>query len=63
MIDALLREGKYRLRAVTRNPKSEKALALQARGVEIAQADVNNQAQVEKALEGAWGLFAVTNFW
>ncbi|KAI9933570.1 hypothetical protein AWENTII_002367 [Aspergillus wentii] len=34
VIDAALKDGKYRIRSITRNPSSEKATALSALGVE-----------------------------
>ena len=54
----------YKVRAVTRNPDSAKAKELKELGAEIAQiADMENVAELEKAIQGAYGVFAVTNFW
>lgn len=56
-------EGGFTVRAVTRNPESEKAKALAALGAELVQADVDDPASVRKALEGAYGAYFVTFFW
>ena len=53
----------FRARAITRNPDSEKAKALAALGAEVVAADVNDEASLEKAFEGAYGAFCVTFFW
>ncbi|OJJ33322.1 hypothetical protein ASPWEDRAFT_116058 [Aspergillus wentii DTO 134E9] len=51
VIDAALKDGKYRIRSITRNPSSEKATALSALGVEVVQADLDDEASLIKALE------------
>lgn len=58
----LLGRGK-KVRAVTRNPESEAAKKLKAAGVEIAKADQWKADEVRKAVEGAYGVFALTDFW
>jgi uncharacterized protein YbjT (DUF2867 family) len=55
--------GEFTLRAITRNPESERARALAERGAEVVAADLNDQASLERALDGAYGAFLVTNFW
>jgi uncharacterized protein YbjT (DUF2867 family) len=50
-------------RAVTRKPDSDAAKALAAGGAQIAVADMDDAASVQRALEGAYGAFCVTNFW
>jgi uncharacterized protein YbjT (DUF2867 family) len=57
------KSGAFTARAVTRNPGSEKAAALTKLGVEVVQADADDQASLERAFAGAHGVFAVTNFW
>ncbi|MEV3938399.1 NmrA/HSCARG family protein [Glycomyces sp. NPDC049804] len=57
------RGSEFGVRAVTRNPGSDKAKALAALGAEVVQADVDDEASVAKALDGAYGAFLVTNFW
>lgn len=50
-------------RAITRNVGSDKAKALAADGVEVVAADLDDPASLEKAFGGAYGVYAVTNFW
>ena len=58
----LLANG-HRVRGMTRNPKSEKAKEFAALGAEIVTGDLNDSASLERALDGAWGVFAVQNTW
>jgi uncharacterized protein YbjT (DUF2867 family) len=51
------------VRAVTRDPSSEKAKALAAKGAEIVSADLDDIESLRKAFSGAYGVFALTNFW
>jgi len=60
---ALLKQDEWQVRAVTRNTGSEAALKLAELGCEIAEADLNSPATLVEALQGSYGLFAVTNFW
>jgi uncharacterized protein YbjT (DUF2867 family) len=55
--------GEFSLRAITRNPESDRAKALAERGAEVVAADLNDRASLERALGGAYGAFLVTNFW
>ena len=57
------RNGEFRVRALTRNPDSDKARALAAAGAELVKADLDDQASLERAFAGAHGVFALTNFW
>jgi uncharacterized protein YbjT (DUF2867 family) len=57
------KNGPFALRAVTRNPASDKAQALAKEGAEIVRADADDPGSLEKAFEGAYGAFCVTNFW
>jgi uncharacterized protein YbjT (DUF2867 family) len=56
-------DGGYAARAITRNPASETARGLAEAGAEVVQADLDDQASLEKAFEGAYGVYGVTNFW
>ncbi|PVF95817.1 NAD(P)-binding protein [Serendipita vermifera] len=62
-IDAILADGTYAARAVTRNPNSDAAKALAARGVEVVQGDLSDPASIERAVEGAYGVLGATDFW
>jgi uncharacterized protein YbjT (DUF2867 family) len=57
------KNGSFTARAITRNPNSEKAQALRASGVEVVAADADDEASLERAFAGAYGVFALTNFW
>jgi uncharacterized protein YbjT (DUF2867 family) len=53
----------FTLRAMTRKPDGEAAKALAARGVQVVKGDLDDPASLERALAGAWGVFAVQNTW
>ena len=63
VVRALLDQQDWQVRAVTRNARSQAALRLAELGCEIAEADLNTPATLFEALQGSYGLFAVTNFW
>ncbi|MFO1303275.1 MAG: NmrA family NAD(P)-binding protein [Burkholderiales bacterium] len=54
---------RFRVRAVTRHPHSEAALALAGAGADVVAADLDDAASVAAAMHGAHGAFCVTNFW
>ncbi len=56
-------KGPFRLRAVTRNPASDKAQALAAAGAEVVAGDADDPASLDRAFAGSHGVFCVTNFW
>src|SRR6478736_2419405 len=53
------RDGRFALRAVTRNPASDRAQALAKEGAEIVRADADDPASLERAFAGAYGAFCV----
>ena len=53
----------FKLRGMTRKPESDPAKALANQGVDIVSGDLNDEASLERALQGAWGTFAVQNTW
>jgi uncharacterized protein YbjT (DUF2867 family) len=57
------RSGSFAVRAITRNPDSDKAQALRAAGAEVVAADTDNPAILGRAFSGAYGAFCLTNFW
>jgi uncharacterized protein YbjT (DUF2867 family) len=59
----LLKSGEFRVRALCRNKNSPGAIRLVSRGAEVAEADFENPASLEKALAGADGVFSVQNYW
>ena len=56
-------DGEFAVRALTRNPQSDNAQALAGRGAEVVAADIDDEASVTKAFEGAYGAYCLTNFW
>ena len=62
LIPRLLAQG-FRVRALTRNPAKPSAQALAARGAEVVAGDLDDPVSLRAACEGAWGVFAVQNFW
>ena len=65
LVRAILRDkaGPFSARALTRDPKSEKARALAALGAEVVKADVDNLEDLKRAFAGAYGAYCVTFFW
>ena len=59
----LLRRGTFDVRAMTRNPDSDKAAELKKMGVEVVKGDMDDVGSMEKAMRGCWGVFGVTNYW
>ena len=55
--------GGFACRAVTRDPAKDKARALQDRGAQVVQADLDDVESLKKAFAGAHGVYCVTNFW
>lgn len=60
---ALLEDGTFKVRVVTRNPKKKAAEQLRLLGAEVVQGDQDDEASMEQALTGAHAAFIVTNFW
>jgi uncharacterized protein YbjT (DUF2867 family) len=59
---SLLERG-FRVRGLTRNPQKPEAQALAGQGAEVVQGDMEDRSAVERALEGAYGVFSVQNYW
>ena len=53
----------YRVRAVTRKPDSDAARELVQLGAEVAVADLDDPASVQRAMADSHGVYCVTNFW
>ncbi len=56
-----LLEAGWRVRALTRNPKRSKALALADLGAELVQGDMGDRASLQVAFQGAYGIYSVQN--
>jgi len=65
LVRAILRdpERRFAVRAVTRDPHSERARALARIGAELVAADLDDPPSLERAFDGAYGAFCVTFFW
>jgi len=55
--------GGFSVRALTRDPSKDTAKALADAGAEVVQADIDDEASVTAAFEGAYGAYCLTNFW
>src|SRR5512134_2295660 len=55
--------GSFAVRALTRDPDSEKAQELAKLGAEIVKADLDSAPTVKAAFDGAYAAFCVTFFW
>ena len=53
----------FAVRAVTRDPNSDKAKELAKMGAEVVAGDVDDVQSLKRALRGAYGAFFVTFFW
>ncbi|MFI6850550.1 NmrA/HSCARG family protein [Kitasatospora sp. NBC_00085] len=53
----------FTVRAVTRKPDSDPARELARAGAEVVRADLDDEASLGPAFEGAYGAYLVTNFW
>jgi NAD(P)-dependent dehydrogenase (short-subunit alcohol dehydrogenase family) len=53
----------WRVRAITRNKNSEAAQKLAAEGIEVVEANYDNEESLIKAFEGVQAIYAVTNWW
>jgi uncharacterized protein YbjT (DUF2867 family) len=63
LAQALLRDGTYAVRAITRQPESDKARALAGAGADVVRADLDDVSSLGHAFAGAHGAFCVTNYW
>jgi len=65
VVDALLTlaQDEFSIRAITRNPDSDKAKALVTKGCEVVKADADDVSSMVAAFSGAYGAYLVTNFW
>jgi uncharacterized protein YbjT (DUF2867 family) len=55
--------SEFTVRAITRDPKSEKAMELSRMGAEVVAGDIDDLESVKRAMEGAYGAYCVTFFW
>jgi uncharacterized protein YbjT (DUF2867 family) len=60
---ALLAGKKFKVRILTRNAASDKAIALKKAGAEITEGNLDDKNSLLKAMKDCYGVFGVTNFW
>lgn len=53
----------WKVRAITRNPESDAAKKLAAEGIEVVQADFDDQESLRNAFKDVHAIFAVTQWW
>jgi uncharacterized protein YbjT (DUF2867 family) len=58
VVDALINEGSFNVRAITRNPEKYSGKAH-----EVTKGDLNDLPSLKEAFKNAYGVFVVTNFW
>jgi uncharacterized protein YbjT (DUF2867 family) len=65
LVRAILQDSgsDFAVRALTRDPASDKAKELAKLGAEVVAADIDDEASVTKVLQGAYGAFFVTFYW
>lgn len=56
-------DGGFAVRALVRDPGSDKARALASMGAEVVAADIDDEASLKRAFQGAHGAYCVTFFW
>lgn len=56
-----LRAKGWNVRGLTRDPSKPAAKAIEAAGVELVKGDLNEQDSIQRAMKGAYGVFAVLN--
>ncbi|XP_069590907.1 nmrA-like family domain-containing protein 1 isoform X2 [Ranitomeya imitator] len=59
---ALLDDGTFEVRAVTRDTSKPAAVKLKEAGAEVVFADLDDEKSLEAVLSGAYGAFLVTNY-
>ncbi|XP_041057214.1 nmrA-like family domain-containing protein 1 [Carcharodon carcharias] len=60
---ALLKDGTFKVRAITRNPRKKEVKELKRLGAEIVKADLDNEKSLFDALKDVYGVFLVTDYW
>ncbi|KAH8734214.1 hypothetical protein BGZ61DRAFT_341837 [Ilyonectria robusta] len=63
VVRQLLKDNRWKVRGVTRDVNSEKSKELASKGVEVVAADLFDVKSLERAVEGAYGIFLVTLYW
>lgn len=56
-------DGGFVCRAITRDPNKGNAKQLQSKGAQVVSGDLDDVESLKQAFAGAYGVYAVTNFW
>jgi uncharacterized protein YbjT (DUF2867 family) len=59
----LMKKKSFKVRGITRNLESAKALELQRIGVELCEANMLNESSLKDACKGVHGVFSVQDYW
>jgi uncharacterized protein YbjT (DUF2867 family) len=59
VLKAVLADGTFTPRAITRNPESDAAKKLSAQGIEVVKGDLFNKESIIKAINGSQAVFGV----
>ncbi|KAK4888966.1 hypothetical protein LTR27_012187 [Elasticomyces elasticus] len=62
VVTAFLGDAAWKVRGITRNKSSPKARSLEARGVQVVEADMSRPTDLKAAFDGAHVIFAVSDF-
>lgn len=60
---SLMKSGDWKVRCITRKEDSQNAKNLKSMGMEVCHCDAMNKDELRKCLEGAYGIYAMTNFY
>ncbi|MCW3091721.1 MAG: NmrA-like family domain containing 1 [Ferruginibacter sp.] len=60
---ALLQAGKFKVRALTRDAASSKAMTLAEAGAEVVEGSLDDIKTLRQAMKDCYGVFGVTNYW
>jgi len=62
VVEHLLKNGKFKVRALTRDVNTDKAKALANSDVEVVTGSTDDKKSLENAMKGVYGVFSVTVF-
>jgi uncharacterized protein YbjT (DUF2867 family) len=63
VVEALLDNGLFTIRGLTRDVDSEKSRALTEKGVHMVKCDITKVEEIQNALRGAYAAVVITNYW
>ncbi|CAF1267632.1 unnamed protein product [Adineta ricciae] len=63
VINALVNSRQWTVRGLTRNVSSKESQELIKKGVEVVSCNIDSLNECSQAFKGAYGVFAMTNFW